>query len=154
MALEIGDKAPPFTALRDGGGEFSFSNNEESATVLYFYPRDDTAGCTKEAIEFTTLLPQFREAHVRIIGVSKDSVKKHDKFRDKYDLGIILVSDEQTMICEDYGFWVEKSMYGKTYMGIERSTFLIAPDGKIKNIWRKVKAAGHAEVVLAEVKSR
>jgi peroxiredoxin Q/BCP len=116
--------------------------------VLYFYPKDDTPGCTKEAIGFTEVADEFIKSDTIILGVSKDKVTKHDKFVAKYDLGIALLSDESGDICENYGTWVEKSMYGKTYMGIERTTFLIGADGKIAQIWRKVKVAGHVAAVL------
>ena len=117
--------------------------------MLYFYPRDDTPGCTKEATGFTQAAAGFAAANTIVLGVSKDPVKKHDKFVAKHALGIALLSDENSDVCERYGTWVEKSMYGKTYMGIERTTFLIAPDGKIAQIWRKVKVPGHVEAVLA-----
>lgn len=150
--LKPGDAAPDFTAPRDGGEAFTLSAQAGKSVVLYFYPKDDTSGCTKEAIEFTGLLDEFAAAGVIVAGVSKDSVKKHDKFRDKHELGVVLISDEDTTICEDYGVWKEKSMYGKKYMGIERTTFLIGPDGKIVEVWNKVKAAGHAAKVLERVK--
>lgn len=151
VALKSGDKAPGFSAPRDGGETFSLADQAGKSVVLYFYPKDDTSGCTKEAVEFTGLADEFAKAGVVVVGVSKDSVKKHDKFRDKHSLGVVLVSDEETTICEDYGVWKEKSMYGKTYMGIERTTFLIGPDGKIAEVWNKVKAAGHAAAVLEQV---
>lgn len=147
--LQIGDIAPTFSATRDGGDTVSLSDYAGKQVVLYFYPKDDTPGCTKEAIGFTEMASEFAQADTIILGVSKDTVKKHDKFVAKYDLGIALISDEDGAICENYGTWVEKSMYGKTYMGIERATFLIGPDGKIAQIWRKVKVAGHVEAVLA-----
>jgi peroxiredoxin Q/BCP len=121
--------------------------------VLYFYPKDDTSGCTKEAIDFTAHLADFEAAGAVVLGVSKDSVTKHEKFRDKHDLGVILLSDENSDVCERYGVWVEKSMYGKSYMGIERATFLIDADGSIARAWRKVKVPGHAAEVLAAVKA-
>ena len=147
--LQIGDIAPTFSATRDGDDTVSLSDYAGKQVVLYFYPKDDTPGCTKEAIGFTEMASEFAQADTIILGVSKDTVKKHDKFVAKYDLGIVLISDEDGAICENYGTWVEKSMYGKTYMGIERATFLIGPDGKIAQIWRKVKVAGHVEAVLA-----
>ena len=146
--VEAGQKAPDLTLPRDGGGEVSLSDFSGQKVVLYFYPRDDTSGCTKEATGFSTALPDFEAAGAVVIGVSKDSVKSHDKFRAKHDLGIILASDENGDVCERYGVWVEKSMYGKTYMGIERSTFLIDGAGVIREVWRKVKVPGHVEKVL------
>jgi len=152
--LKIGDQAPDFTAPRDGGAIVSLSDFAGKPLVLYFYPKDDTTGCAKEAIGFTEAAADFANLGATVVGVSKDTVKKHDKFIAKYDLGIPLISDEEGAICENYGVWVEKSMYGKTYMGIERATFLIAADGKIAQIWRKVKVAGHVEAVLAAVKEQ
>ena len=146
--LNIGDNAPAFTLPRDGGEQVSLADYAGQAVVLYFYQRDDTPGCTKEAIGFTEMADEFTAANTVVIGASKDSVKKHDKFREKHGLGVVLVSDEESDLCETYGVWVEKSMYGKTYMGIERATFLIGPDGKIAQIWRKVKVPGHVEAVL------
>ncbi len=151
--VDAGTAAPDFTLPRDGGGEVSLSSLQPARVVLYFYPKDDTSGCTKQAIGFTEHLDAFKAAGVEIIGVSKDSVKKHDKFRDKHGLGIILASDEDSDICEQYGVWKEKSMYGKTYMGIERSTFLIGPDGTVEQVWRKVRVPGHVEEVLEAVQA-
>ncbi|MEM9853843.1 MAG: thioredoxin-dependent thiol peroxidase [Pseudomonadota bacterium] len=150
--LTIGDAAPDFTLPRDGGGDVTLSSLAPKAVVLYFYPKDDTPGCTKEAIAFTEAVDDFEAAGAVIVGVSKDPVKKHDKFIAKHDLKIALVSDEESDVCEQYGVWVEKSMYGKTYMGIERATYLIGGDGKVAQIWRKVKVPGHADAVLAAVK--
>ena len=146
--LKIGDTAPTFTAPRDGGTSIALSDYAGKQVVLYFYPKDDTPGCTKEAIGFTEMVAEFGDADTIILGVSKDPVKKHDKFIAKHELSIALVSDEDGDICESYGTWVEKSMYGKTYMGIERATFLIGADGKISQIWRKVKVPGHVAAVL------
>lgn len=146
--LAAGTIAPDFTLPRDGGGTVSLSGLKGRKVVLYFYPKDDTPGCTIEAIDFTRLAPEFEAAGTTVIGLSKDSVKAHDKFCRKHGLGIILASDEGGTACEDYGVWVEKSMYGKTYMGIERTTFLIGADGKIARIWPKVKVEGHAQEVL------
>ena len=150
---QIGDIAPIVSLPRDGGDIISLSDFAGQKVVLYFYPKDDTPGCTKEAIGFTEMADEFGQAGIVVIGVSKDSVKKHDKFRDKYDLKVILLSDENGTTCEDYGVWVEKNMYGKTYMGIERATFLIGPDGKIAQVWSKVKVPGHVEEVLEAAKS-
>ena len=150
---DIGDTAPDFTLPRDGGGDVSLADLKGKAVVLYFYPRDDTSGCTKEAIAFTEQLGDFEAAGAVVLGVSKDSVKKHDKFRDKHSLAVTLLSDEESDVCERYGVWVEKNMYGKKYFGIERATYLIDADGKIAQVWRKVKVPGHAEAVLEAVKA-
>jgi len=148
MALAEGDQAPNFTMPTDGGGSVSLADLKGEQVVLYFYPKDDTPGCTKEACAFRDAMPDFSKVKARIIGVSKDTVAKHDKFKAKYDLPFTLASDEDGSVCEDYGVWVEKNMYGRKYMGIERATFLIGADGAIKTVWRKVKVPGHAEAVL------
>jgi len=150
---EQGQPAPDFTLPRDGGGEITLSALKPRPVVLYFYPKDDTPGCTKEAIAFTGLAAEFEAAGATVIGVSKDSVTKHDKFVAKHGLGIALVSDEHGDVCERYDVWVEKSMYGKTYMGIERATYLIDGSGQIARVWRKVKVPGHAEAVLEAVRA-
>ncbi|MFV0491923.1 MAG: peroxiredoxin [Pseudorhodobacter sp.] len=147
--LAPGDLAPDFTLPRDGGGVVSLSSLRPGRTLVYFYPRDDTSGCTIEAKDFTALAEDFNTLGVRIVGISRDSVASHDKFIRKHDLGIILASDEEGATCEAYGVWVEKNMYGRKSMGIERATFLIDGTGKIERIWRKVRAKGHAEAVLA-----
>ena len=147
MSLE-NQPAPDFTLPRDGGSEVTLSSFRPKAVVLYFYPRDDTSGCTKEALGFTEALSDFEAAGATIIGVSKDTVAKHDKFIAKHDLGVTLASDADGHVCEDYGVWVEKQMYGKTYMGIERATFLVDGSGKVVREWRKVKVPGHVEDVL------
>jgi len=147
--LTPGTTAPLFELPRDGGETIKLDDLKGQNVVLFFYPRDDTSGCTKEAIGYTENLAAFETANTRVLGISKDSIKKHDKFRDKHGLGVALLSDENSTVCEDYGVWVEKSMYGKTYMGIERSTYLIDATGKITNVWRKVKVAGHVDAVLA-----
>ena len=152
MSLE-GQNAPDFTLPRDGGGEVSLSGQKPKAVVLYFYPRDDTPGCTKEAIGFTEQGAAFEKAGAVVIGLSKDTVAKHDKFVAKYDLGVILASDENSDVCEKYGVWVEKNMYGKKSMGIERATFLIDGAGKVVREWRKVKVPGHVDEVLEAVKA-
>jgi len=148
MSVDVGDKAPSFTLPADGGGEVSLKGLKGKTVVLYFYPKDDTSGCTAEACAFRDALPDFSKVDAEIIGVSKDPVKKHDKFKDKYALNFPLASDEDGKVCEAYGTWVEKSMYGRKYMGIERSTFVIDGKGVIRNVWRKVKVPGHAEEVL------
>ena len=150
---DIGDLAPDFTLPRDGGGTVTLSALRPNRAVVYFYPKDDTSGCTIEAKDFTAMAGDFAALDVIVIGISKDSVKAHDKFIAKHDLGVILASDEGGSTCEDYEVWVEKQMYGKTYMGIERATFLIGTDGRIEHIWRKVSAKGHAEAVLSAVKA-
>jgi peroxiredoxin Q/BCP len=149
MSLKVGDKAPDFTLPTDGGGKVSLKDLKGKKLVLYFYPKDDTPGCTTEACGFRDALPDFSKVKAAIVGVSKDSAASHDKFKTKFKLPFPLASDEDGKVCEAYGTWVEKSMYGKTYMGIERSTFLIDETGVIRNIWRKVKADGHAAEVLA-----
>ncbi len=146
--LQPGQPAPDFTLPRDGGVEISLSDLRPKAVVLYFYPRDDTSGCTTEALDFTGALDDFDAANTIVIGMSKDTVAKHDKFIAKHNLGVILASDENGQTCEDYGVWVEKKMYGKTHMGIERATFLIDGKGVIRREWRKVKVAGHVADVL------
>ena len=150
---DVGNAAPDFTLPRDGGGDVTLSALKGKTVVLYFYPKADTSGCTKQAVAFTEHLAAFEAAGAVILGVSKDPVKKLDKFRDKYDLGVTLLSDEEGGVCEAYGTWVEKSMYGKKYMGIDRSTFVIDGAGTIRNAWRKVKVPGHAEEVLAAVQA-
>ncbi len=149
---ETGDIAPDFTLPRDGGAELSLASLQPRKVVLYFYPKDDTSGCTKEAIGFSEAAADFEAAGAVVVGVSRDSVKSHDKFIAKHGLGVILVSDEGSDLCERYGVWVEKSMYGRKYMGIERATFLIGGDGRILQVWRNVKVPGHVEAVLAAVR--
>lgn len=149
----VNDTAPDFTLPRDGGGTVSLAELAGAPVVLFFYPKNDTSGCTKESIAFSDLYAEFQALGAHVFGISKDSVAKHDKFRAKHGLSVPLLSDEGTTTCEDYGVWKEKSMYGKTYMGIERTTVLIGADGKIAQIWPKVKVAGHAEAVLAAVKA-
>jgi len=151
--IEIGTQAPDFTLPRDGGEMLSLSALRPKAVVLYFYPKDDTSGCTREAADFTALGAEFAAAGAMVVGVSKDSAAKHDKFVAKHALGVALVSDEDSDLCERYGVWVEKSMYGKSYMGIERASFLIDGAGVVRAIWRKVKVPGHAAEVLDAVKA-
>ena len=148
MSVDVGDKAPAFTLPTDGGGETSLKDMKGKILILYFYPKDDTPGCTKEACAFRDALPDFSKVNAEVLGISRDPVKKHDKFRDKYDLTFPLASDEDGTVCEAYGTWVEKSMYGRKYMGIERSTFLIDGKGVIRHVWRKVKVPGHVNEVL------
>lgn len=151
--LEPGQTAPNFDLPRDGGGTLTLAELQGKKVVLYFYPKDDTSGCTAESIDFSVRKPEFEKAGAVVIGMSPDSVKKHDKFKAKHDLEIDLVADEERKTLEAYGVWVEKSMYGRKYMGVERSTFLIGADGKIARIWRKVKVPGHADEVLAAVRT-
>ena len=151
--IEIGTPAPDFTLPRDGGEMLSLSALRPKAVVLYFYPKDDTSGCTREAVDFTALGAEFAAAGAMVVGVSKDSAAKHDKFVAKHALGVALVSDEDSDLCERYGVWVEKSMYGKSYMGIERASFLMDGAGVVRAIWRKVKVPGHAAEVLDAVKA-
>jgi peroxiredoxin Q/BCP len=146
--LETGSPAPDFDLPGDGGTNVSLSAHAGKPVVLFFYPKDDTSGCTAEAVDFTRLMPQFDAAGIVLIGMSPDSPKSHDKFKAKHDLQMRLASDEDKTTLEAYGVWVEKSMYGRKYMGVERSTFLINPDGTIGQIWRKVKVPGHADEVL------
>jgi thioredoxin-dependent peroxiredoxin len=148
-----GDAAPAITLPRDGGETVSLGDFAGRKVVLYFYPKDDTSGCTKQAVGFSERAADFEAAGAVVIGVSKDSVASHDKFRAKHGLGVILLSDEGSDVCERYGVWAEKSMYGKTYMGIERSTFLIDGSGRIARVWRKVKVPGHVDAVLEAVRA-
>ncbi|EDP65953.1 Redoxin [alpha proteobacterium BAL199] len=152
MTLQIGDKAPDFTMPADGGGEVSLASLKGRPVVLYFYPRDDTPGCTTEACGFRDALPDFSKVDAAIVGVSRDTVAKHDKFKAKYELPFTLGSDESGAVTEAYGVWVEKSMYGRKSMGIERATYLIDGAGVIRGVWRKVKVKGHVDEVLAAVK--
>lgn len=149
IQLKEGDSAPAFTLPGAGGETLSLAALSGKKVVLYFYPKDDTSGCTKEAIEFNALRDKFAKTGAVIVGMSPDSAKSHDKFRAKYELAFPLAADETKETLAAYGVWVEKSMYGRKYMGVERSTFLVGADGKIARIWRKVKVPGHAEEVLA-----
>jgi peroxiredoxin Q/BCP len=146
--LEPGHAAPDFSLPGDGGSTVSLGGLAGRKVVLYFYPKDDTSGCTMEAKDFSALKGDFEKAGAVVIGVSADSVKSHDRFKAKHELSIALASDESHRMLEAYGVWVEKSMYGKKYMGIERATFLIGKDGRIARVWRKVKVPGHAKEVL------
>ena len=145
--------APDFTLPQDGGEDITLSSLSPRSAVLFFYPRDNTPGCTSEAKAFSALTQDFAALGITVIGVSKDSLESHAKFRAKHDLQVILLSDEHGTTCEDYGVWKEKSMYGKTYLGIERSTFLIDGTGRIAQVWNKVSAKGHADEVLAAAKA-
>jgi peroxiredoxin Q/BCP len=145
--LNAGDRAPDFSLPTDGNGKASLSDFKGKKLVIYFYPKDDTPGCTTESCGFRDSITEFKKLGLAVVGVSKDSVKSHDKFKKKYDLNFPLISDEEGTMCEAYGVWKEKSMYGKKYMGIERSTFLINEDGKIAHVWRNVKVPGHVDEV-------
>ena len=151
--VDVGDKAPDFTMATDGDGEVSLAGLNGRTVVLYFYPKDDTPGCTKEACGFRDLKAEFAAAGAEIIGLSKDTAAKHDKFKAKYDLPFTLASDVDGAVCERYGTWVEKSMYGRKYMGIDRATFVIDGNGVVRHVWRKVKVPGHVDAVLEAVKS-
>ena len=152
--LNPGDRAPGFDLPTDGGGRARLADYAGSRLVLYFYPKDDTSGCTAEAVGFSANIEAFRAAGVQVLGVSKDSPKSHDKFKAKYGLDLRLAADEDGKTVEAYGVWVEKSMYGRKYMGIERATFLIDPSGTIQADWRKVKVTGHVEAVLKAAGAR
>ncbi|MDR3527233.1 MAG: peroxiredoxin [Rhizomicrobium sp.] len=152
MDLKLGDKAPSFKLATDSGGEVTLSALKGGPFVLYFYPRDNTPGCTTEAIAFSALAKKFRAIGVTVIGLSKDSPESHDRFKAKHALALTLASDPETKTAQDYGVWVEKTLYGKKSMGMERSTFLVDGAGKIRGIWRKVKVDLHAEAVLAAAK--
>ena len=152
-ALTEGSKAPAFNLKRDGGGEVSLADFKGRKLVLYFYPKADTEGCTREAQAFTALAKAFAKAGTEVLGVSADPVKKLDAFRKKYDLAVALGSDESLKMLEAYGVWAEKSMYGRKFMGIVRTTFLIGADGRIARIWPKVKVEGHADEVLAAARA-
>ena len=151
--LKAGDPAPNFDLPTDGAGRASLAKLKGKPAVLYFYPKDDTTGCTSEAKGFAEAADAFAKAGATVIGVSKDSVLSHEKFKAKYDLNFPLAADTDGATVEAYGVWVEKSMYGRKYMGIDRSTFLIDPQGKIARVWRKVKVPGHVAEVLAAVKA-
>jgi thioredoxin-dependent peroxiredoxin len=153
MSVKIGDKAPDFTLPTDGSGSVSLAALRGKPVVLYFYPKDDTSGCTAEACGFRDSLPDYSKTGAVVIGVSKDSVAAHDKFKKKYDLPFTLASDGDGKVCEAYGVWVEKSMYGRKYMGIDRSTFLIGKDGVVRGVWHKVKVPGHVAEVLKAVQA-
>jgi peroxiredoxin Q/BCP len=153
MSVEAGRQAPNVTLPRDGGGIVSLADFAGWNVVLYFYPKDDTSGCTLEGTEFTARLAEFEAANTVVIGVSKDSVKSHDKFRDKHGLGVVLLSDAEGDVAERYGVWGEKSMYGRTHMGIERATFLIDGEGIVRQAWRRVRVPGHVDEVLVAARA-
>lgn len=145
---DVGAKAPDFHLQSDGGGKAKLADFKGRKLVLYFYPKDDTAGCTTEALDFTGLARDFDKAGAVVVGVSPDPAKKHDRFKAKHDLSVTLLSDESKATLEAYGVWKEKSMYGRKYMGVERTTFLIDAKGVVREVWPKVKVAGHAAAVL------
>ena len=151
--LKAGDKAPDFDLPSDGGGQVRLADFKGSKLVLYFYPKDDTTGCTSEAKGFSDAAADFAAAGASVVGVSKDSIKSHDKFKAKYELKLTLGSDVDGAMVERYGVWVEKSMYGRKYMGIDRSTYVIDGEGRIVKLWRKVKVPGHVEEVLAAART-
>jgi thioredoxin-dependent peroxiredoxin len=153
MAMEIGDLAPDFNLPDESGELVSLDSYRGKQVVLYFYPKDDTSGCTIEAKDFSCLIDDFNKLNTAVIGMSPDNAKSHAKFRTKHELSVTLIADEQKTALQAYDVWKEKSMYGRKYMGVERSTFLIDADGKIKNIWRNVKVPAHAEMVLAAAKA-
>jgi peroxiredoxin Q/BCP len=153
MSIEPGAKAPDFTLPTDGDGSVTLSKLKGKKVVLYFYPKDDTSGCTAEACGFRDSLPNFRKIDAVVIGVSRDSVASHDKFKKKYELPFTLAADTDGKVTERYGVWVEKSMYGRKYMGIERATFLIDEKGVVRNVWHKVKVTGHVDEVMKAVKA-
>lgn len=146
--IEPSQPAPALDLPTDGGGRITLAALKGRPAVVYFYPKDDTTGCTREAQDFTALAPDVATLGVAVIGVSKDTVKKHDRFKAKHDLDVILASDEDGAACEAWGVWVQKTLYGREYMGIERATFLIDAQGRVARVWRKVKVAGHAAAVL------
>ncbi len=148
MPLDVGDPAPDFTLPADGGGTVALKDLRGRKVVLYFYPKDDTSGCTAEACAFRDATPRFAGAGAVVIGISRDGVASHDRFKSKYGLPFALLSDAEGTVTEAYGVWVEKSMYGRKYMGIERATFLIDEEGVIRQVWRKVKVPGHVEAVV------
>ncbi|MCB2101238.1 MAG: thioredoxin-dependent thiol peroxidase [Rhodobacterales bacterium] len=148
MSLQEGDTVPEFSLPTDGGGTLSRADLKGGKAVIYFYPKDMTSGCTTEAEGFRDAIADFQAAGTRVVGVSKDSVKRHDNFKAKHDLPFTLISDADGTLCEAFGVWVEKSMYGRKYMGIERATFLVDGDGVIRQAWRKVKVTGHVAAVL------
>ena len=152
-SISPGDPAPDFTLDADGDRQLTLSDYRPGNVVLFFYPRDDTSGCTREAKDFTALQNDFAEANTRIIGISADTVASHEKFKQKQSLTVDLASDTEKHVLEDYGVWMEKKMYGRTYFGIERSTFLIDGTGRVAKIWRRVKVPGHAEGVLGAAQS-
>ena len=152
MTVDVGDAAPDFSLPRDGGGTLSLADLKGKPAIVYFYPKDDTPGCTKEACGFRDVWSDLSDASLQVVGISKDSVAKHDKFKAKYELPFPLLADEDCAVCQAFGVWKEKNMYGKKTMGIERSTFLLDADGVIRKVWRKVKVDGHVDQAIAAAK--
>lgn len=150
--LSVGDAAPDFELPTDGGGTFKLSDNAGKAVVLYFYPKDDTPGCTVEAIAFSGLAGEFAGANAIVVGISPDSPASHDKFKTKHELAVQLAADTEKEVAQTYGVWVKKQRYGREYMGVDRTTFLVGPDGRLARIWKKVKVDGHADEVLQAVR--
>ena len=153
IELKTGDTAPDFDLPEAGGGQVKLADLVGKKVVLYFYPKDDTPGCTTEAQGFTAAADDFAAAGAVVVGVSRDSVARHEKFKKKYELRVRLGADVDGAVCEAYGVWVEKTLYGRQYLGIERATFLIDPTGRVQRVWRKVKVAGHTQEVLAAAQS-
>lgn len=151
--LTVGDQAPDLTLPTDGGGTIALSRLRGGKVVLFFYPKDDTSGCTREAVDFTAEAAAFAAAGATVIGISRDSVRSHDAFKAKHGLSVTLASDVDGAVCQAFGVWVEKSLYGRRYMGVDRTTFLIGPDGRIVQVWRKVKVPGHVDAVLKALRS-
>jgi peroxiredoxin Q/BCP len=152
MTVDVGDPAPDFSKPRDGGGTLSLADLKGRPTVIYFYPKDDTPGCTKEACGFRDAWTEVTDAGINVVGVSKDSASSHDKFKAKYELPFPLISDADTDLAQAFGVWKEKNMYGKKTMGVERSTFLLDAEGVIRKVWRKVRVDGHVDKVLEEAR--
>jgi thioredoxin-dependent peroxiredoxin len=148
MTIEMGGAAPDFTLSSDGGGTLSLIEMQGRIAVLFFYPKDDTTGCTLEAKDFSDRVPEFAKIGAAVVGISPDSVKSHDKFKVKHGLAVTLLSDETKEMLQTYGLWVEKSMYGRKYMGVDRTTLLLDASGKVAQVWNKVKVPGHAQEVL------
>ncbi len=149
--MKEGDRAPTFKLPQDGGGEFDLAKQKGKIVVLYFYPKDDTSGCTVEALNFSEKLDDFSKIGAIVVGISPDTVKSHNKFKSKHNLSVTLVADVEKQAIQDYGVWGEKQMFGRTFMGVERSTFIIGKDGRIVKAWRGVKVPGHADEVLKAV---
>src|SRR6201986_3974686 len=152
MELKPGDKAPSFKLATDGGGNISLASLKGKPLVLYFYPKDDTSGCTREAQDFSRLLGEFQDQGAEVLGVSRDTPIKHQKFIDKYDLTVPLATDDKNQAMDAFGVWVQKTLYGKTYMGIDRSTFLFDAQGILVRVWRRVRVPGHVIDVLEALK--
>lgn len=153
MTIDVNDKAPKFSAMTTGGRTLSLSDFADQSLVLYFYPRDNTPGCTQEGKDFRDLYADFRDAGAAIVGASRDSLKKHENFKKKYDFPFDLIADTNETLCNAYGVLKEKNMYGKKHIGIERSTFVIDGDSTVRHVWRGVKVCGHAEEVLSAVRA-